>query len=208
MSEISVSRLDGLIHPGFSQIGNNRREQPDAYQGLFQCWDSRVSWLAKQKGACLLYFSCLTQSQIDKPPERGSIFFNTGVMEEILRLDRYKMLLGERFICLADADDHLYPASDLAGVLQKQGWRTSDQTRLEVYGEVRELCVTSLGNWIKRSLAIDNNRFRINGSLSLSEAQICWYNNSYQLLAESPLIHTAQVMGRLSMRAVRFIGHC
>jgi hypothetical protein len=155
-----VSQIDILVHPDFYQMDTPELPLHSRQIELRKKWDERIKELQKNDEAILIYFSNIPEEKLKQVMKGEAIITNGIERDDLGRIERYKELLGERFILyskMVPNDGEIKRTFDEKGMTYK-----ADTTKIYPYGEALEACVTAYSWHIKEELQIPNRNFNFN----------------------------------------------
>lgn len=150
---MQIKQIDILVHPDYFQMDLPYLPLHKRQLDLREKWEQRIDVLKDRQDAILLYFSNMATSKLEQGLNDISVISNKIEREEIERIQRCMVKLGNKFILfgwlVVPDRDELIKIFESRGITYNP-----DEIRLRAYGEVVEMCMTAWGYHIAIVLGI------------------------------------------------------
>lgn len=166
---MQIKQIDIFVHPDYFQMGSPSLPLHKRQLALREKWEERIDVLKDQHDSILLYFSNMVTGELGQGLKDVSVISNKIKREEIERIQRCEVKLGNRLILFSWFAIPNY--KDLAKTFASQGFTYNPkETKVHSYGEVFEMCMMAWGSYTAYVLGIPYPNIDLSREESLTDA--------------------------------------
>ncbi|MBI4035785.1 hypothetical protein HY383_02460 [Candidatus Daviesbacteria bacterium] len=184
MIEERITHFEVAVHLG-DHIFRGGSSVPDlTHQRLTALWDERLQRFVSKQGVLWLYFSALTEEQLEEALKKPTSS-NPVMGEDVNRVQTGVRGYGRRFLTIGRTDYHLI---DVAQLLRTNDISYDPKSSVCAWGEYYDWCADSIGKLVVMQLGLDMANYYLVPQLSRSKKDI------------EPVVATCQAISEGSLK--------